>query len=136
MKPDPKQIEIQTIKEEASGGQELFISAEDPIKDILLGYVRLRIPSPKVTRPEITHEKTAIVRELRVYGPLVPVGKHLVEAWQHKGYGEVLLSEAERIAFEDYSRKKVVVISALGTKEYYKQFGYSYDGPYVSKTLN
>jgi len=28
------------------------------------------------------------------------------------------------------------VISALGTKQYYKQFGYGYDGPYVSKQLN
>jgi elongator complex protein 3 len=136
VKPDPKQIEIQTIREEASGGQELFISAEDPINDVLLGYVRLRVPSPKASRPEIAHEKTAIVRELRVYGPLVPVGNHLPGAWQHKGYGKVLLSEAERIALEDYGRKKVVVISALGTKQYYKHFGYSYDGPYVSKTLN
>jgi elongator complex protein 3 len=136
VKPDPKQIEIQTIREEASDGHELFISAEDPINDVLLGYVRLRVPSPKAARPEIAHEKTAIVRELRVYGPLVPVGKHLAGAWQHKGYGGILLSEAERTALEDYSRKKVVVISALGTKQYYKQFGYSYDGPYVSKPLN
>jgi len=31
--------------------------------------------------------------------------------------------------------KKVVVISALGTKQYYERFGYDYDGPYVSKRL-
>ncbi len=136
IKPDPDKIEIQTIREEASGGQELFISAEDPVNDVLLGYVRLRIPSEKATRPEIASEKTAIVRELRVYGPLVPVGKHLAGAWQHRGYGGVLLSEAERAALEDYDRTKVVVISALGTKQYYKQFGYDYDGPYVSKQLN
>jgi elongator complex protein 3 len=136
VKPDPEQIEIQTIREEASGGQELFISAEDPVNDVLLGFVRLRIPSTKATRPEITSEKAAIVRELRVYGPLVPVGKHLAGAWQHRGYGGILLSEAERAALEDYKRTKVVVISALGTKQYYKHFGYSYDGPYVSKQLN
>jgi elongator complex protein 3 len=135
IKPDPDKIEIKTICEEASGGQELFISAEDPVNDVLLGYVRLRIPSEKATRPEIANEKTAIVRELRVYGPLVPVGKHFAGAWQHRGYGGILLSEAERIAIEDYGRTKVVVISALGTKQYYKQFGYSYDGPYVSKQL-
>jgi elongator complex protein 3 len=133
VKPDPDLIEIQTIVEEASGGKELFISAEDPVNDVLLGYVRLRIPSEKATRPEIASENTAIVRELRVFGPLVPVGKHFAGAWQHKGYGGVLLSEAERAAKEDYNRDKMVVISALGTKQYYKQFGYSYDGPYVSK---
>jgi elongator complex protein 3 len=136
VKPDPEQIEIQTIREEASGGQELFISGEDPVNDVLLGFVRLRIPSTKATRPEIASEKAAIVRELRVYGPLVPVGKHLAGAWQHRGYGGILLSEAERAALEDYKRTKVVVISALGTKQYYKHFGYSYDGPYVSKQLN
>jgi len=45
------------------------------------------------------------------------------------------LSEAERAAMEDYSRTKIVVTSALGTKQYYKRFGYDYDGPYVSKQL-
>jgi len=135
VEPDPDAIEIHTIKEEASGGMELFISAEDPVNDVLVGYVRLRVPSEKATRPEIIPEKTAIVRELRVYGPLVPVGQHLSGAWQHRGYGGILLSEAERVAIEDYNRNKIVVISALGTKQYYKQFGYGYDGPYVSKHL-
>ena len=135
VKPDPDIIEIRTIVEDAAGGKELFISAEDPVNEVLLGFVRLRIPSKKATRPEIASEKTAIVRELRVYGPLVPVGKHLAGAWQHKGYGGILLAEAERAAKEDYNRDKMVVISALGTKQYYKQFGYGYDGPYVSKQL-
>ncbi|MCW4015295.1 MAG: tRNA uridine(34) 5-carboxymethylaminomethyl modification radical SAM/GNAT enzyme Elp3 [Candidatus Bathyarchaeota archaeon] len=135
VKPDPDKIEIHTITEEASGGTELFVCAEDTFNDVLLGYVKLRIPSEKATRPEIASEKTAIVRELRVFGPLVPVGKHFAGAWQHRGYGGVLLSEAERAAMEDYNRTKVVVISALGTKQYYKQFGYCYDGPYVSKWL-
>jgi elongator complex protein 3 len=135
VKPDPDNITIQTVTESASEGLELFISAEDTTNDILVGYVRLRIPSEKATRPEIT-SKSAIVRELRVYGPLVPVGKHVTEAWQHQGYGGILLSEAERVALETYNRNKVVVISALGTKQYYKQFGYTYDGPYVSKTVN
>jgi len=135
VKPDPDKIEIQTIKEEASDGLELFISAEDPVNDVLVGYVRLRIPSAMASRPEIVPETTAIVRELRVYGPLVPVGSHQAEAWQHKGYGSVLLSEAERTAMEDYSRSKIVVTSALGTKQYYKRFSYDHDGPYVSKQL-
>ena len=82
------------------------------------------------------HRKLLLPDELRVYGPLVPVGKHLAGAWQHKGYGGVLLSEAERAAMEDYNRTKMVITSALGTKEYYKRVGYDYDGPYVSKQLS
>ncbi len=136
VKPDPDKIEIRTVTEEAAGGKELFISAEDPVNDVLVGYVRLRVPSSMARRPEIISEKTAIVRELRVYGPLVPVGKHQAKAWQHKGYGSFLLSEAERAAKKEYNRSKIVVTSALGTKEYYKRLGYDYDGPYVSKQLN
>ena len=135
VKPDPDKIEIRTIKEKASEGYDVFISAEDPANDVLLGYLRLRIPSEKAHRSEIVPETTAIVRELHVYGPLVPVGRHLARAWQHKGYGGILLSEAERISVEDYERRKVIVTSALGTKQYYKRFGYDYDGPYVSKVI-
>ncbi len=66
---------------------------------------------------------------------LVPVGKHSAQAWQHKGYGAILLSDAERLAREDYDLKKILVISALGTKQYYMRFGYEHDGVYVSKIL-
>jgi elongator complex protein 3 len=133
MKPNPENIRIQTIEEKASEGEEIFISVEDSVNDILVGYLRLRIPSGKAHRPEIASERTAIVRELHVYGPLVPVGRHWARAWQHKGYGGILLSEAERISRENYDLRKVVVTSALGTKEYYRRFGYDHDGPYVSK---
>lgn len=134
--PESDKIEIRKVMEEASGGEELFISAEDQDNDVLVGYIRLRIPSENAWRPEIIPETTAIVRELRVYGPLVPVGRHLTWAWQHKGYGNVLLSKAEQTAREDYDRKKLVITSALGTRQYYRRFGYKPDGPYVSKNLN
>jgi elongator complex protein 3 len=135
IKPDSSKIEIRTTKQQASEGEDLFISAEDVQNDVLIGYLRLRIPSLKAHRAEIASEPCAIVRELHVYGAMVPVGRHLMRAWQHKGYGNILLSEAERITAEEYGRRKVVVISALGTKQYYMRTGYSYDGPYVSKRL-
>jgi elongator complex protein 3 len=133
--PDPNQVKILATPYEASEGEEIFLSAEDPENNVLIGYLRLRIPSAKAHRPEIKALSSAIVRELHVYGPLVPVGKHLARAWQHKGYGSILLSEAERVAREDYGLGKLLVISALGTKQYYMRFGYSRDGVYVSKTL-
>jgi elongator complex protein 3 len=133
--PDLDKVKILATRYEASEGQEIFISAEDPENSVLIGYLRLRIPSAKAHRPEIKAASSAIVRELHVYGPLVPVGKHLAKAWQHKGYGAVLLSEAERVAREDYDLKKLLIISALGTKQYYMRFGYERDGVYVSKML-
>ena len=133
--PDLDKVKILSTRYEASEGQEIFISAEDPENSVLIGYLRLRIPSTKAHRPEIKVAPSAIVRELHVYGPLVPVGKHSAKAWQHKGYGAILLSEAERVAREDYDLKKLVIISALGTKQYYMRFGYERDGVYVSKKL-
>jgi elongator complex protein 3 len=133
--PDLDNVRILSNCYDASEGQEIFISGEDPENNVLIGYLRLRIPSSKAHRPEINATPAAVVRELHVYGPLVPVGKHLTKAWQHKGYGSILLSEAERITSEEYGLRKLLVISALGTKQYYRRFGYSCDGVYVSKML-
>jgi elongator complex protein 3 len=135
VKPDLDNIAIQSLCYEASEGKEIFISAQDPENDVLLGYLRLRVPSSRAHRLEITTVPSAIVRELHVYGPLVQVGKHSKGAWQHKGFGANLLKEAERIAGADFGVKKLLVISALGTRRYYMRFGYERDGVYVSKKL-
>jgi elongator complex protein 3 len=133
--PDLDQIHILNNSYAASEGEEIFISAEDLENNVLIGYLRLRIPSARAHRPEINSMPSALVRELHVYGPLVPVGKHLTRAWQHKGYGATLLNAAERVAQDKYDLKKLLITSALGTKLYYNRFGYSRDGVYVSKEL-
>ena len=135
LEPNPEKIEFLVKKEVASEGVDLFISLEDLINDILVGYLRLRIPSEKAHRPEISQAKTAIVRELHVYGPLVPVGEHYLHSWQHKGYGALLLAEAERIACEDFDRRKMVITSAIGTRQYYMRFDYKHEGPYMMKSI-
>jgi elongator complex protein 3 len=115
----------------ASDGQEIFISYES--KNTLFGFARLRIPSLP-WRPEI-NQSTALIRELHVYGKTLGVGKK-GESTQHKGIGKLLMNEAEAIALNEFDSKKMVVISGLGVKEYYKKnFGYKKDGPYVSKKL-
>jgi elongator complex protein 3 len=136
IKPNFENVKINSFSYDASEGQEVFISAEDAGNDVLCGYLRLRVPSGKAHRPEITSVPSAIVRELHIYGPLVPVGMHSPSgAWQHKGFGADLLSEAERIAKDQFGVKKLLVISALGTRRYYMRFGYERDGVYVSKKL-
>jgi len=135
VKTDAENMQILTTKYDASDGEEIFLSAEDPQTDVLIGYLRLRIPSPTARRPEMREKPCSIVRELHVYGPLVPVGRHRAKAWQHKGYGGILLAEAERLSRESYSLKKILVISALGTRQYYARHGYVRDGVYMSKAL-
>jgi elongator complex protein 3 len=135
--PKPKVEKVEILKEryEASEGEEVFISAEDTERDVLIGYLRLRIPSKKAHRPEVRREPCSIVRELHVYGSLVPVGKRFRKAWQHKGYGRILLNEAERVARDDYDSRKILIMSALGTKQYYERLGYGREGVYMSKKL-
>jgi elongator complex protein 3 len=41
----------------------------------------------------------------------------------------------EKDARESFGAKKMLVTSAVGTREYYKKFGYEREGPYVSKRL-
>jgi len=133
--PDLEQVRLQRINYEGSGGTDIFLSFEDPENDILVGYVRLRIPTENAHRPEMAGQGVAITRELHVFGQTVPVGDRLAGAFQHKGYGSKLLAEAERISREEYDRKKMLVISALGTRGYYSRFGYTHDGPYMSKNM-
>lgn len=132
--PDPDRLVIKHYSYKASRGIEDFISVEDPANDVLIGFLRLRIPQTEIYRPEIT-PSTGLIRELHVYGEMVPVGDDTSNAWQHSGWGEKLLREAERTAAEEYDLNKMVVMSALGTKKYYSSFGYRKDGVYVSKEL-
>jgi elongator complex protein 3 len=135
VEPDPEDLRLIRTYYESSGGTEIFLSEEDPKTDTLIAYLRLRIPSPSAHRIEISSDKASIVRELHVYGPAVPIGERHPASWQHKGYGISLLEEAERLSTEEYDVRKIIVLSALGTKEYYSRAGYTQDGPYMSKCL-
>ncbi len=115
---------------EASEGMEFFISAEDVKNDILLGFCRLRFPSQSL-REEITN-KTALIRELHVYGQLAEIGKKGIV--QHKGIGKKLLKKAEKIA-KIYYKNKIVVIAGIGAREYFRKLGYRREGPYMVKFL-
>jgi len=130
----PDHVEMVATEYDASGGQEFFISMEDSEADILVGYVRLRIPSQHACREEVDGS-TALVRELHVYGTEVPVGQRRSGAWQHAGFGRKLLGEAERKA-KQAGASRVLVLSALGTKQYYERLGYSHVGPYMGKVIN
>jgi elongator complex protein 3 len=134
---EPLSEEVRLIRTcyESSGGTEIFLSKEDLTTDTLVAYLRLRIPSHSADRTEVSSEPSSIVRELHVYGPVVPIGEHDPDSWQHKGHGSSLLNEAERLSKEDFDIRKILVLSALGTKEYYARAGYRRDGPYMSKHL-
>ncbi|MDO8740861.1 MAG: tRNA uridine(34) 5-carboxymethylaminomethyl modification radical SAM/GNAT enzyme Elp3 [Candidatus Woesearchaeota archaeon] len=125
-----KSIEIKSIYYEASKGTEFFISAEDFKNKILFGFCRLRFPS-QFLRKEIT-EDSALIRELHVYGEAAAIGKK--GAIQHRGLGKELLKTAEEIA-KTYYKNRIVVISGIGARNYYRRLGYKKEGLYMVKNL-
>ncbi|MBO3762774.1 MAG: tRNA uridine(34) 5-carboxymethylaminomethyl modification radical SAM/GNAT enzyme Elp3 [Thermoproteota archaeon] len=129
------EIKLVRTDYEASLGHEVFLEYVDAKTNTLFGYLRLRIPSEFAHRPEIKSSKAAIVRELKVVGRATPFGKVYSKSWQHRGLGASLLKEAERIALEDFDAHKVLVISAIGTREYYYKLGYEKEGVYVSRKI-
>jgi elongator complex protein 3 len=57
-------------------------------------------------------------------------------AAQHKGLGRLLLSEAERIADEEFNSPLIAVLSGVGAREYYSSdLGYSFKAGYMVKKL-
>jgi len=120
-------------KYDASNGKEIFVSVEDKNQDTLFGFGRLRIPF-RPFRKEID-SKTGLLRELHVYGNVVPLGKSAIETVQHRGIGKKIIEEIEKISSEEFEMKKLLVISGIGVKEYYRRLGFRDDGFYVSKKL-
>jgi len=141
--PEPDDVELDVLTYEAAGGTEHFLSFEDPVRDLLVGFCRLRFPSfaddqpgaPGTESDAIRHEleDAALLRELHVYGSEAALGGD--GDWQHQGYGRRLIERAESLAREAGYRK-MAIISGIGAREYYRQkLGYHQDGPYVSKRL-
>lgn len=131
---EPGELKLMIERYPASGGEEVFLSVEDQENDILVGLLRIRNPSKMAHRPEVT--EATIVRELHVYGPLVRVGGEARgKEWQHRGWGEKLLREAERISREEFDAGKIAVLAGIGARNYYRRFGYVREGPYMVKRL-
>ncbi len=121
---------------EASGGREIFISFEDE-RETLFGLLRLRVQDRPV--PALGQEREgnlAIIRELHTFGPEVPLAGKRPDAAQHKGIGRALLQEAERIAAKEFQARKILVLSGVGAREYYRtESGYRSLGEYMVKEL-
>ncbi len=121
---------------EASGGREIFLSCEDEM-ETLYGLLRLRVQEKPV--PALGAElegNLAIIRELHTFGPEVPLSEQRLEAAQHKGIGRELLREAERIAANEFQAKRMLVLSGVGARDYYRnEAGYRSLGEYMVKDL-
>ncbi len=122
-----RQAKLFVTKYRASAGDEYFISWANAAQTKLYGFARLRLS------PDNIFPHTALLRELHVYGELIPAGKKSSKV-QHRGLGKSLLKQAETIA-RLAGCTKLAVISGVGVRGYYKKLGYKLKQTYLLKSL-
>jgi elongator complex protein 3 len=128
-------LRMEDLAYEAGGGNERFLSFVTS-GGRLAGYLRLWLPGgegPHLGWPDL--EDAAIVRDLHVYGQTLPLGGSQAGAAQHLGLGTELLSAAEQIVRES-GFVKLAVISAIGTRDYYRNRGFEDGKLYLVKKLS
>ena len=127
---DPETLRLTATPYETEGTVEHFLAYETP-KGRLAGFLRLSFPQ---VRPEMEElEGCAVVRELHVYGPALPLGDRREERAQHAGLGTRLLEKAQEMA-RDAGYPHLAVIAAVGTRPYYRERGFGQKGTYVVDT--
>jgi elongator complex protein 3 len=122
---DQGKVVLNEVKYQTSVGEERFLQFVLPQTnepDKIVAFLRLSLPA---TTPFIKELKnSAMIREVHVYGQAVKIGKKDKQRPQHLGFGTRLIESAKKIANEA-GYEKLAVISAIGTKEYYRKKGFS-----------
>ncbi|NTW27008.1 MAG: tRNA uridine(34) 5-carboxymethylaminomethyl modification radical SAM/GNAT enzyme Elp3 [Candidatus Moranbacteria bacterium] len=130
-----EKVILDRIDYTASDGQEIFLQYVSPDKKKLFALLRLRIPNNSKEHFLPVLKNAALIREVHTYGKLTQIDKQDNSSPQHIGFGKKLLLEAERIAKEEFGLKKIVVISGIGVRGYYKKSGYRLRDSYMVKSL-
>ncbi|MDJ1122573.1 tRNA uridine(34) 5-carboxymethylaminomethyl modification radical SAM/GNAT enzyme Elp3 [Olsenella sp. YH-ols2217] len=141
----PSDLRLRTLRYFTTVSEERFLEwvAED---GTLHGFLRLSLPVlpavatepvlPAVARPSSTPARAdaAMIREVHVYGRAARLDQE--GQWsQHRGLGRELVEEACRQA-RAAGRVSVAVISAVGTRGYYRALGFEDDGLYQRRFLD
>jgi len=124
-------LRLDVLPYATADSREFFISFVTP-EDKVAGFLRLSLPNSPAVVPidEIKH--AAMIREVHVYGPALGLGKDSRGEAQHRGLGARLVAEAERIA-RDAGFAQIAVISAIGTRNYYRRLGFHLTEFYMMK---
>jgi len=131
----PDDVKLCDLTIPTLGATEHLLTYEDSPRRYLYSLLRLRLPDHDNNKlfPELA--RAAIIREVHTYGTAVRVGKEGgAGKSQHMGLGKKLIKQAEQIA-QEAGYSKIAVISAIGTRGYYRKLGYKLDGLYMTKPL-
>ncbi len=107
----------------SSIGEEIFLQFITAERDIA-GFLRLSLPDA-AEKPLLDELRDcAMVREVHVYGLALGIGAADAGRAQHAGLGRRLIDAAAELAAA-HGYKRLAVISAVGTREYYRRRGFT-----------
>jgi elongator complex protein 3 len=123
---DADQLALRATVYDADVSEEQFLEFVTP-EDRIVGFLRLSLPRETSFVPELGD--SAVIREVHVYGASLGIGDRAHDRAQHRGLGGRLVEEASRRArAAGYDR--LAVISAMGTREWYRRLGFEAAGLY------
>ena len=130
----PAALELRHLAYETDATTEHFLSYETP-DERLAAFLRLSLPHRDMPHPFPELVGCAMIREVHVYGPALNPGDDSRGEAQHTGLGTRLVERAKALA-RDAGFGRVAVISAIGTREYYRRLGFMPDGLYMAAPLD
>jgi elongator complex protein 3 len=117
---DPDSLVLTELRYETAIGTEVFLQFVTP-DDRLAAFLRLSLPEVEAVDAELRGR--ALIREVHVYGGAVGLGRRTPDRAQHLGLGRRLIERAgERAAADGF--EAMAVISAVGTRAYYRNLGF------------
>jgi elongator complex protein 3 len=129
---DDAALQLRETGYEVASGREIFLELVTA-GDRIVGFLRLSLPKEDSFVPELGRH--ALVRELHVYGGAVQIGAAAGGRAQHRGLGARLLDAAEEIA-RTTGYDTLSVISAIGTRDYYRRQRFRDGDLYQHRTLS
>jgi elongator complex protein 3 len=130
-----EELRLDLLTYQTDATTEYFVSFVTP-RNRLAGFLRLSLPSPGAPRDEILDEVRgcAMIREVHIYGRALEIGAESDGEAQHTGLGARLIERAIHIA-RDAGFKRLAVISAIGTREYYRKLGFALGELYMTRSV-
>ncbi|MDO4289741.1 MAG: tRNA uridine(34) 5-carboxymethylaminomethyl modification radical SAM/GNAT enzyme Elp3 [Eggerthellaceae bacterium] len=141
------QLDFENVVYETSNTQERFLQWVTP-EGKIAGFLRLSLPhedaaacasdlpdAPNTAPVPSELRDAAMIREVHVYGRVARLHKGAAGGAQHAGLGRRLVEEACAQA-QAAGFRAINVISAVGTRNYYRKLGFSDAGLYQRRLLS
>jgi elongator complex protein 3 len=127
---DPRELRLRETARPVAGGEERFLEWVTGA-DRLAAFARVFLPGGPAAGPPVEDAPTApaelsgcaVLREVHVYGTAAALGERAVGKAQHTGLGRRLVAAAAERA-RAHGCARLAVISAVGTRGWYRRLGF------------